>query len=153
MPSPAEPESLDLLLAQICYLHYIRAHQLFEAIGLYRGQPPLLEALWRQEGLTHTELAEKLKISPSTITKMLQRMEKTGFIVRKLDTEDQRVSRVYLTEAGRAVQAEVKAAFKMMEAETFGGLTTEEHVLLRRFLLQMRGDLERVTGKAASEHP
>lgn len=148
MPNSTEPESLDLLLAQICHLHYSRAHQLFEAIGLYRGQPPLLQALWKQEGLTHTQLAMHLRISPSTITKMLQRMEKAGFIVRKLDTEDQRVSRVYLTEAGHAIQAQVQATFRAMESETFGGFTLEESVLLRRFLLQLRQNLQRATGES-----
>ncbi|MBE0697355.1 MAG: MarR family transcriptional regulator, partial [Anaerolineaceae bacterium] len=74
------PDSLDYLLANICHLHHTRAHQRLEGLGLYRGQPPVLRALWLQEGLTQTELAEKMKITPATMTKMLQRMEKTGFI-------------------------------------------------------------------------
>ena len=148
MPNATEPESLDFLLAQVCHLHYSRAHQLFEAIGLYRGQPPLLQALWKQEGLTHTQLAANLRVSPSTITKMLQRMGKAGFIVRKLDTEDERVSRVYLTEAGHAIQAQVQATFGTMESEAFSGFTLEEGVLLRRFLLQLRQNLERATGQS-----
>src|SRR5512147_378522 len=97
-------DTLDFLLANICHLHRARIQQLFEALGLYQGQPPLLRQLWGQEGLTQTELAERLKLAPATVTKMLQRMEKTGFIARRPDSEDQRISRVYLTEAGRAVQ-------------------------------------------------
>ena len=147
MPQPAEPETMDSLLAQICHLHHSRAHALLEAIGLYRGQPPVLRALWEQEGRTHTELAERLHVTPATITKMLQRMEKAGFVVRKPDVEDQRVSRVYLKEAGRAIRSEVQAVWQTMEKETFDGFTLEERVLLRRFLLQIRESLMRAAGE------
>lgn len=135
--------SMDFLLAQVCHLHRSRAHQLLEALGLYRGQPPVLFALWEQEGLTHTELAERLQNTPSTISKMLRRMERAGFVVRRPDAVDQRVSRVYLTEAGRAIREDVQAVFRTTEAETFDGLTPEERSLLRRFLLQLRDNLQR----------
>ncbi len=147
MQKPNELEKLDFLLAQVCHLHHSRAHQLFEAIGLYRGQPPVLRALWEQEGLTQTELAGRMKVTPATMTKMLQRMEKTGFIQRKPDADDQRFSRVYLTAAGRAIQSKVEAVWKSMEAETFANFTLEERVLLRRFLLQMRENLLQATGE------
>jgi len=147
MPKPNHPETMDFLLANICHLHHTRANQLFEAIGLYRGQPPVLLALWEKEGFTQTELAERLQNTPATVTKMLQRMEKSGFIQRKPDTEDQRVSRVYLTEAGRAIQIHVEAVWKIMEAETFVNLKPEERVLLHRFLLQIRENLLRATGE------
>ena len=147
MSQPTEPESLDFLLAQVCHLHHSRAHALLEAIGLYRGQPPVLRALWEQEGLTHTELAERMHVTPATITKMLQRMEKAGFVVCKPDAEDQRVSRVYPTEAGRTIRRQVQAIWQAMEMETFDGLTEGERVSLHRFLLQMRENLMRVVGE------
>ena len=141
------PESMDFILVNVCHLHHSRAHQLLETIGLYRGQPPVLFALWEQEGLTQTELAARLHVTPATITKMLQRMEKTGFISRQADSEDQRVSRVYLTETGRAIKSKVEEVWSVMEAETFADFTLEERVLLRRFLLQMRENLARATGE------
>jgi DNA-binding MarR family transcriptional regulator len=147
MPKPNHAETMDFLLANICHLHCTRARQLFEAIGLYRGQPLVLLALWEQEGFTQTVLAERLKIAPATVTKMLQRMEKTGFIQRKPDVEDQRVSRVYLTKAGRAIQGDVEAVWETMQAETFASFTPEERALLRRFLLQMRENLLHATGE------
>jgi DNA-binding MarR family transcriptional regulator len=144
-----EPESLDFLLAQICRLKHARVHTLMEALGLYRGQPKVLRALWEQEGLTHTELAKRVHVQPATITKMLQRMEKSGFVQRKADLEDHRVSRVYLTQAGRAVQSDVQQVWRKLEQEAFAGFTMEERVLLRRFFLQIRENLTRVTeGKA-----
>ena len=147
MQKQTRPNSLDFLLANICHLHHSRVHQLLEALGLYRGQPPVLRALWEQEGLTQTELAEQMKITPATMTKMLQRMEKTGFIQRKADPEDQRISRVYLTDTGRAVQKDVEAVFRQMEEETFGNFTLEERCCCAAFLLQMRENLVSATGE------
>ena len=147
MSQPTEPDTLDYLLAQVCLLHHARAHALLEAIGLYRGQPPVLRALWEQEGLTHTALAERLHVTPATITRMLQRMEKAGFVLRKPDAGDQRVSRVYLTEAGRTIRSQVQAVWHAMERETFAGFTPDERTVLRRFLLQVRENLTRVIGE------
>jgi DNA-binding MarR family transcriptional regulator len=143
-----EQNTLDFLLAQVCHHHHFRTNTLLEAIGLYRGQPPVLFALWDQEGLTHTELAERLQNTPATITKMIQRMEKAGFVQRRPDANDQRVSRVYLTEAGRAIQARLQAIWDTMEAETFAGLSDEERLLLRRFLQHIRQNLVQVNGEA-----
>jgi DNA-binding MarR family transcriptional regulator len=146
MPQPAEPESLEFLIVQVCRLHYLRAHELLEAIGLYRGQPPLLQALWDREGQTHTELGERLGLAPATVTRMLQRMEKAGFVVRKADPDDQRVSRVYLTEAGHAIRGAVQEVWQTMEEETYAGLTDDERQVLHRCLLQVRGNLRQATG-------
>ena len=145
MPQQPKPESLDFLLVQICKLHHARAHTLLEELGLYRGQPPVLFALWEREGLTHSELAARLHVKPATITKMINRMEKTGFVQRRSDPEDQRVSRVYLTDAGRAIQNEVERVWRTLLKETFVGFSLDERVLLRRFFLQMRENLLQVT--------
>ena len=141
MRSITEPEGLGHLLAHTCRLHYARVHERLEKIGLYRGQPPMLHALWEQEGLTHTELAAHLQISPATTTKMIQRMEKAGFIRRRPDPQDQRLSRVYLTESGRAVRSEVEAIWSDIEAETFAGFSTEEKESLRNFYRRIQNNL------------
>ncbi|MBN2116481.1 MAG: MarR family transcriptional regulator [Anaerolineales bacterium] len=148
MPPHPEPQTLDFLLAQVSRLHHQRAHELLEGLGLYRGQPPVLFALWEQAGLTHSELAERLGISSATITKMLQRMEKAGFVKRQPDAGDQRVSRVYLTKAGRAVHSKLEAIFQQMEIENFNGFSDDERVVLRTFLLRLRKNLEQaIQGK------
>lgn len=137
--------SIDYLLVQICRLHHARARVLLEEIGLYRGQPPLLRALWEREGRTHSELAEHLHVRPATITKMIQRMERTGFVQRRQDLEDQRVSRVYLTPAGCAIREDVQQIWRTLEEETVSGFSLEDRTLLRRFFLHMRDNLLRVS--------
>ncbi|HSJ57447.1 MAG TPA: MarR family transcriptional regulator [Anaerolineae bacterium] len=146
MSEAHESETLEFLFAQVCKLKHARVQTLLEAIGLYRGQPPVLRALWAQDGLTHTDLARTLEVQPATITKMINRMEKNGFVQRRQDADDQRVWRVYVTEAGRAVQEDVRQVWRMLEQEAFEGFTMEERVLLRRFFLQIRENLVRASG-------
>jgi DNA-binding MarR family transcriptional regulator len=75
-------------------------------------------------------------------------MEKAGFVQSRPDANDQRVSRVYLTEAGRAIQAQVQTAWDTMEADTFAGFNAEERLLLRRFLQRILQNLIKVIGEA-----
>lgn len=147
MSTPPDCQELDRLLVEICRLHYTRAHALFETIGLYRGQPPLLRILTEQEGLAQRELADLLGVKPATISKMLERMERAGFLERRPDPKDQRVSRVYLTAQGRAVQDQVRGLLSTIAQETFAGLTPEERALLHGFLARVRQNLVQVTGE------
>jgi len=145
MSQQLESESLDQLLAQICRLKHARVRALLETLGLYEGQPSMLRVLWAEEGLTHGDLARRLRVQPATITKMIQRMQKAGFVERRPDPEDERVSRVYLTESGRAVQADVRGVWHTLEKEAFAEFTEEERALLRQFFVQIRANLLRVT--------
>jgi DNA-binding MarR family transcriptional regulator len=131
------------LLVQMCKLLRARAHALLEEIGLYGGQQFVLMTLWQKEGITHSELAEQLHVRPATITNALKRMERAGFVERRQDTEDQRVSRVYLTDAGRNIREAIEEVWRELEEQTFAGFSSEERALLDRFLLRIRNNLMR----------
>lgn len=146
-----DPDSLYFIFLQVIRFHYYRTHLLLEKIGAYPGQPPLLFALGKQDGLSQKELAEKLHIKAATITIMLTRMEKTKLIKRCPDPDDQRVTRVYLTKHGEKIHTEVKAALKVIENECFYNFTSEEQLFLRRLFLQMRDNLAKVCGKNLGE--
>ena len=134
-------ETTAALLTQICRLTRTRMHALWDEIGLYRGQPFVLRTLWEEEGITHSELANRLHVRPPTISNTLKRMEKAGFLERRPDMEDQRVSRVYLTDAGRAIQDRVEKVWRELDATTLAGFNLEERVLFRRFLLSVRDNM------------
>jgi DNA-binding MarR family transcriptional regulator len=153
MVHPNETESMEYLLGQVCKLHHARAHALLETLGLYRGQPRLLGALYQDEGPTHGELAEHLRVTPATITKMIQRMEKAGFVERRADPADQRVSRVYLTGAGHAVRAAMDEALETLEEESLAGLTEVERGQLYQFLLSVRDNLIRAVEGSPPQEP
>lgn len=144
-------ESLYRVFCQVTRFHYRRSHMLLEKIGVYPGQHPLLFSLSKRDGQSQKELAEKLHIKASTITVMLNRLEKANLIERQPDHNDRRVSRVYLTEKGKKTSLEVKKTLKRIEEEAFSGLTVEEKLLLQRLLLQMRQNLISVCKKGSAD--
>jgi len=114
-----------------------------DELGLYRGQTPVLRALWSQDGLTQTELTERLDRSPSTITKTVQRMEKVGLVRRGPDDRDERVSRVYLTDAGRGLQPAVEEMWRNFDRQLFAGFTAQELALFHDLLTRLCRNVER----------
>jgi DNA-binding MarR family transcriptional regulator len=140
VPQPFE-DRIGHLLARMCKRLRVRAHASMEKIGLYRGQHFALRALWQQEGITHSELAEWLNVRPATVTNMVKRMEKAGLVERRRDAEDERVSRVYLTEAGRDVQDAVEGVWRKLEEQTFAGFSPEELDQFNQFLLRIQDNL------------
>jgi DNA-binding MarR family transcriptional regulator len=140
MSAPIQ-ETIGFLLSQVCRAHRQRAESALNALGLHVGQEMILHRLWREEGLTQTELGECAGVEAPTVTKMLGRMERAGLVVRRPDPADARLSRVYLTEHGRALEAGVCEVWHGLEACTRANLTLEEQLLLRRLLLQVRQNL------------
>lgn len=142
-----DKDSLYYIFLEILRLHFYRSHVLFDEIGINPGQSHLLFVLSREDGLSQSEIAAKLDVKPSTITVMLRRMEKASLVRRCQDTEDQRVSRVYITDEGRETCNSAKKIAKKLEEECFGNFTVEEKVVLRRLFMQMRDNLATVNDK------
>jgi DNA-binding MarR family transcriptional regulator len=126
--------SMGHALARTCRLLHRRVHTLLGGVGLHRGQHFVLRALWELEGRTQTELANLTRVSPATITNMLQRMERDGLIERRQDPGDQRVSRVYPTAEGRRIREAAQGAWLQIEKEAFAGFTDAEVERLRELL-------------------
>lgn len=151
MQKEPTPEQLVVLVHQFGRQHFTRAHALFEEIGIYRGQPPILHKLWENEGLKQQDLVKMLHLAPATVTKILQRMEQSGLIDRRADPDDQRVTRVFLTEAGREIQNSIQERERQMSVEMVEGFSPEEITQLYNFLTRMRDNLLRVNQEAQSE--
>jgi len=130
-------ETLGYQLVQLCKAHRNRAEALLNEIGLHTGQEMLLMHLWREDGCIQTDLVDKLCVQPATITKSLDRMEAAGFVQRRADADDRRASRVYLTDAGRALEKKVDAVWQELETLSFGALTRDEEETLRRLIAKV----------------
>jgi DNA-binding MarR family transcriptional regulator len=136
-------ENLEFLLARVGRAHRHLLGQSLDKVGLYRGQPPLLMALHEADGVAQSELAARMEVTPATITNAVKRMEKAGLVVRRRDSEDERVSRVYLTDAGRGIFADLEAIAKQVDETTFAGFTDEERLVMRGFLNRVHDNLRR----------
>jgi DNA-binding MarR family transcriptional regulator len=130
-----------LILKASRALHSRRAMNL-NAVGLHCGQDLVLLELGKQEGLRPSELADRLGVEPPTVTKMLQRMESAGTVMRSADPEDARAMCVYLTDTGHNLREHVGWCWQDLESQVLTGLTPDEQVLFRRLLLRVITNLE-----------
>lgn len=130
-------------LLQVMKAHRRIAEPAFAQLGLHPGQEMILFELWQEDGLCLSELAAGICVEPPTITKMVQRMEAAGILERRADTQDARITRVYLTERGKALEAPVNQLWADLEAQTVIGLSEAEKMLMRRLLLQLQENLAR----------
>lgn len=130
------------LLANNSRLQASRLDQLLESIGLYRGQAFLLVLLSEGDGLTHGEIARELQISPAAATKVIKRLEELCYLQRRPDPGDERLSRVYLLDEGRAALTYIRASFRSMNQAILEGFSHEEEQALRSFLLRIRLNLQ-----------
>lgn len=95
-------EFMRLLWALDHVLHK-RSKFMARRFGVTGPQRFALRVVGREPELTAGRLAEILKVHPSTLTGILQRLERRGFLVRKVDSTDRRRVRLELTSSGRAV--------------------------------------------------
>lgn len=125
------------LLAQVCRMsrHHIRCQM--EKIGLHRGQGFALIHLLHNSGMPQRDLARSMHISPASVTNMLQRMERDGWIERRRDESDQRIVRVFASEKGKQLRLGAHRAFQEMEDDLNSVFTAEEQASLKRLLTKL----------------
>ncbi|MGE5405433.1 MAG: MarR family winged helix-turn-helix transcriptional regulator [Candidatus Saccharibacteria bacterium] len=73
----------------------------FEKFGINLAQSFVLFSLLENDGLTLTEVGARSKIENSTLTTMVDRLEKDGLVERRLDPQDRRMVRLFITDQGR----------------------------------------------------
>lgn len=139
-------DSLYIALNNAIRHYYLRTHELLEKIGLYPGQPRVLHALWKKDGLSQKQIGKELNIKPSTVTVMIKRMEKAGLVKRVQDTKDLRVTKVYLEQKGIDLKEEVKTIGKKVNEEIFHGFSEEEKKTIGEFLDRVSKNLENKGG-------
>ncbi len=144
MYGPQEGDTVLGLFMRATHIYFQKSFQQLGSIGLHPGQPPLLWHISQEEGLSQRELARRLKVKPPTVNVSLQRMEKAQHICRRPDEKDQRASRVYLTEKGRALMGRIDAVMRDNEAKITQGFTEAEVCLLTRFLKQMIANISSI---------
>ncbi len=138
-----EQNSLYTLVNSTIRLYYLRTHELLEKIGLYPGQPRVINALWIKDGLSQKEIGKKLNVKPSTVTVMINRMEKAGLVKRVQDKNDLRVSKVYLEQKGMNLKDEIEEIGRKVSEETFKGFSEDEKEMMITFLNRINENLEK----------
>ena len=119
---------------------------------LHRGQSFLLSLISRNNGASQGELGEEMDVRPSSMTEMLLKMEQAGLIVRKQDEKDQRVMRVFLTDAGEKAASQSDVADLDLTTTIFNCLTTEEQTQMLTLIQKISASIETTDGPDGHDH-
>ena len=122
--------------------HHRTMKRYFQSIGLRSGNPRLLFHLRRRPGITPKELAAVAGIATPTVTISVGRMEEAGLVRRERDAADGRVSHLYLTAAGEAMDAACARGRDFLIDSVYRGLSDEEQDVLYALLGRMIHNLD-----------
>lgn len=132
---------LHMILQHLMHISKYQAVRHLEEFDLKPGQAGILFTLSCNGTLSQRELAQKIGVTPPSMTVALRKMEELGYVRKEPDANDQRVIRILLTQKGENCVGKIKAVIGRMEALMCQGMSKEEELLLRRLLLQMQENL------------
>jgi MarR family transcriptional regulator, transcriptional regulator for hemolysin len=119
------------------------------SLGLTRSQWWVLTHLYRNDGVTQSELADTLEIEKPTLGRLLDRLESKGWVRRESDVHDRRAKRLYLTEEVAPAMKAMRAAAAEVRREALSGLSTEEQERFVDTLLAVKANLSGTENGAA----
>ncbi|GAA5079886.1 MarR family winged helix-turn-helix transcriptional regulator [Lysobacter panacisoli] len=143
---PAKAKNLLQLDEQLCFALYSTGlalnkvyRRLLTPLGLTYPQYLAMLVLWERDGVTVSEIGERLFLDSATLTPLLKRMETAGLITRTRGTHDERQVVIELTTEGRALKAQAKAI--PSELLCASECELEDIVTLKQQLESLRGGL------------
>lgn len=108
------------------------------------AQGRILFVLWQEDDIPISDLSAKTGLAKTTLTSMLDRMEKSGNIERVPDAADRRKLNVRLTEAAKQLQADYERVSMHMNEIFYKGFTDAE---IMAFENQLNKVLHNLTGR------
>jgi len=128
----------------ICFLLDVATRQItkfynrrLRRFGITYNHLFILTCLWEQEGVQVKDLAKQLCLDSSSLTGHLDRMERVEVVVRQDDPADRRAIRVFLTEKGRHLQAQLEPIGEELKETLQRGVPPERVAALRTALQNM----------------
>ncbi|TDW48144.1 MarR family transcriptional regulator [Flavobacterium sp. 270] len=94
------------------------------------------------EKMRRIDLAEKIGLTASGVTRLLLPMEKTGLIKRESNERDGRVSYVVVTEAGKRIYEEAKHTAELIASELLPAGKAKNLKVLSDILFELGGDIQ-----------
>ncbi len=132
----------------------------FARFGISGSQWGVLRILHRAEEAGHealrlTDLSERLLVRPPSVTGLVARLERAGWVIRDISPTDQRAKRVRLTTAGRDLVDGALSKHRQQIGKVMAGLDHEHCLqldgLLSRLKVHLEGMLERRVATRSAE--
>jgi len=117
---------------------YLRQYGIEEFNG---AQGRILFVLWNEDNLPIVELSKRTSLAKTTLTTMLDRMEKSEFIHRIYDRTDRRQIRIQITDKARALQGKYDEVSEIMGKIFYQGFTDEEILIFENYLKRILNNL------------
>jgi DNA-binding MarR family transcriptional regulator len=97
--------------------------------------------------LNQKDLADKLCITPASVSVIVHRMESEGLLVRVPDEKDGRQFNLLLTEKGQSLVPQVRSSWSKIQEEITRGLSESEKTTLLRLLQKVEKNLDELTSQ------
>jgi MarR family transcriptional regulator, organic hydroperoxide resistance regulator len=136
----APPDMLCFALHSTAHAVHAAYAPLLQPLGLTYPQYLVLASLNAQGDRTVGQLGSELRLDTNTLTPLLKRMEKSGWLARSRNPQDERQVRLSLTEAGRALAARTANVPRAFAEKT--GLQMTDLADLRDILTTLRDRLK-----------
>ncbi|MEM1274359.1 MAG: MarR family transcriptional regulator [Pseudomonadota bacterium] len=116
--------------------------------GITISQAWVLAHLWQEDGLSQSEISERMDVATVTTSKLIDRLEEHGFVRRQVDPTDRRSNLVFATPDGQAlVKVLTKIVFEVDEVAN-AGIEAPELETTLRVLGRMRENLKTELARA-----
>jgi MarR family transcriptional regulator, transcriptional regulator for hemolysin len=122
-----------------------------QSVGLTRAQWSVLVHLRRQDGIRQNELANLLEVQPISLTRMIDRLVKSGLVERRNDPKDRRANRIFLTKKVHPLLTQLRGLGKETREEAFADIPQAERERFMETLLKIRANVAE-RGSADEDH-
>jgi len=95
-------------------------------VELYFGQLPILEYIRKNDGCTQIEIAEKLCVTPASISTSTKRLQKAGLLTKTTDPDNLRCNRLSITPEGVIRCENNRKSVERLYGLMFGGIPEDE---------------------------
>lgn len=118
-------------------------------LEITRSQWAVLWRLSTANGMSQAELADQAEIEQPSLVRHVDNLEEQGWIVRKRDTKDRRINRLFLTTKGEKLMEKAWQHGMDIRDEYLKGLTEEEEAQLASLLSKLKDNLSRIDEETA----
>lgn len=138
--SKQRPGSRDvgLLLLDVGHLFRKQLGRRLEAQGFTSAETRAVMHLSVCEGISQAGLADRLNVTPITLARLVDRLEKAGWVERRTDPGDRRANRLYLTDRGTAIVGSLRDECMNLGHDVSAAMTPEERDGLALALRRVR---------------
>lgn len=139
--------SFHLLLYRAFHIQrkWVRARM--QALGVGAGQPKLLVYLSAHGPCHQRQLADYFDVDPANVSRMIESLEKGGFVIRKPDGQNRRRDLVEVTEQGRQAGACWRERCCQVEEIMLRGFSPEEKDRFADYLVRAYQNVQEETGR------